>query len=257
MSQTSGQIDNFINQRTYKTNEEDRSFGLAVQSSLSDILKTNVQYAWAGSIERKTAVVGSDLDLLVTLKEPLTKPQRAELALRLEKRSDLAVASATPSSHAIHVTRLKGRASIDISFSDATFGARQKTLGEMNTTPAARATVKLVKLWIYHHPNLPRVKGWTIEALVHALNQQSATLSTLQLFDKLLDWLIHGANSSSLESVLRPVNQSGEWSAAWSTGLAGKLISLQNDARRLKKRDLITEPLTSERDVSSWLWPSA
>lgn len=256
MTKISGQIDNFINQKTYKINEEDRRFGIAVQSSLSDALKTNVQYAWVGSIKRKTAVVGSDLDLLVTLKDPLTKPQRADLALRLHKRSDLAVAKTAVSSHAIHVERLKGRASIDISFSDATFGARQKTLDEMNTTPEARATVKLVKLWIYHHPNLPHVKGWTIEALVHALNKQSATFSTLQLFDKLLNWLIDGANSSSLESILRPINQSGEWRDAWSTSLAGKLIALQNDARRLKKRDLVTEPLTSERDISSWLWPS-
>jgi predicted nucleotidyltransferase len=256
MTKSEGQIENFINNKTYTITDEDKKLGIEIQKILTDITNKTLRYDWAGSIARKTAVEGSDLDILIHIDDAiLTKPQRIKLSEKLKTRTDLSIKNTIISSHSVTIERHKKRPTIDISFSGATFGSRQKTLNEIQYKPGQKSAVKLMKLWIYHHPHLPKVKGWVIESLINSLNQQQHQLSTLQLFQKTLDWLIHGANVSSIESILRPLNQSGEWSAAWSSSLSGKLSALQNDARRIQRHDLTTAPLLDEAAVAAWLWP--
>jgi predicted nucleotidyltransferase len=90
MTKSEGQIENFINNKTYTITDEDKKLGIEIQKILTDITNKTLRYDWAGSIARKTAVEGSDLDILIHIDDAiLTKPQRIKLSEKLKTRTDL------------------------------------------------------------------------------------------------------------------------------------------------------------------------
>lgn len=200
---------------------------------------------WSGSNHTRTAIKGSDLDLFILSGSEVTHAQRRSLARALE------VATGRSAQILSHAIRLHGQPTVDISFASSFFGERDAPdRGGFFDRAHRQQAVRALKYWS-RRPGLPGMKGWVAEAIVCHLDQQQVELSGCALFQKVLTWL-SGTNPAAVESVLRPVSQF-EWPEEWTQQLAGTLIALQNDARRLLKRDLQTSPFRSTQDVEDWL----
>lgn len=206
------------------------------------------QVRWAGSQHKGTAITGSDLDLCVETRLPVTEAQRRSLRARLESTLG------PPVLVIHHVVRLAARpdhAKVDIAFANAAFGSRPlPDASEFKGRPHRQRAARAMKLWT-RAGGLPPVPGWAVEALVVHRDQPPETHDSLALFLRIVEWLADRANPSAVESVLRPASF-GDWDEAWSRRLPGQIEALRNAARALQRRP---GPASWSRpaDVGAWL----
>lgn len=243
---SSGYFEAWVNTLAYKPTQAERALVEQItQEARATLGAANVQ--WGGSVSKKTAIQGSDMDLLVATNAEVTPSQRRALAARLQ------ASLGRPAAVKAHAIRLHGQPDVDISFKASTFGARgEPDKDDFKDKPHRQQAARALKRWARSAP-LPPLKGWVAEALVVALDQQSERIDGLALFRKVLAWFDrNGANPAAVEAILRPVAQSG-WPQQWSEQLPGNLEAFSNHARRLLRRDLIARPLASAQDVEAWI----
>lgn len=203
----------------------------------------------AGSQRKGAAISGSDLDLCVESRDPVTERQRRDLrrALEAELRRPALVLS-----HAVRLPSHGGSAKVDIAFANAAFGSRPlPDPADFHNHRGRQLTVRALKVWT-RSGGLPSVPGWAAEALVVHLDPSSGTLSGFGLFTRLVEWLADRATPMAIEGVLRPAAYP-RWNPVWSTRLPGRLEALQNHVRALRRRRPRPEDWTSNADVERWL----
>lgn len=248
MTRTNGYFEAYINQNAYSATPEDRE----VMALVTDVVRTALsgsQVRWAGSQRKATAIIGSDLDLCVETNLPVTEAQRRDLRSLLEKRL---ARPAQVLSHAIRLPAQAGRQKVDIAFSNATFGNRPlpDTLPFHNQR-SRQAAARALKLWS-RAGNLPYLPGWAAEALVVHLDANPGTLTPLDLFLRIIEWLDEKATPAVIEGVLRPA-AFPRWNPDWSPRLPGRLEALRNNARALRRRGPAPDTWRSADDVGRWL----
>lgn len=247
MKRASGYFEAFVNQRAERPGEDARRLMEAVTNSVRRVL-TGAQVYWAGSQRKRTAVIGSDLDLCVECSISVTEAQRRELRTALER--DLG-RSATIHSHVIRLAPHQGAVKVDIAFANAAFGSRPlPDTAQFHDRRARQVVARAFKLWA-RTGKLPPISGWAIEALVVHLDSKPELLP-LELFIRQLDWLIESATPAAVEGVLRPAAHP-RWNPAWSSKLPGRLEALVNHARATKRRAPAPEEWRSPDDVGTWL----
>jgi len=247
-SHADGYFEAFVNKKALRLTSDDK----AVMARISETTRRVVpgsQVRWAGSQIKGTAIEGSDLDVCVESRDPVTEAQRRELSAAL--RAVLGRSSRILS-HAIRLP-LQGRLpKVDIAFANAAFGSRPlPDTVDFHEHPSRKIAARGLKIWT-RSGNLPWVSGWAVEALVLHLDHAPGTLSGFELFGRLLLWLVEKATSSAVEGVLRPAAYP-RWDEAWSVRLPGRLEALKNSARALQKKQPVPESWRSAADVERWL----
>ncbi len=250
MRRDNGYFEAFINSRTRRTTAAERSD----TDTLSQLVRARFQGSQlrrAGSMERATGVVGSDLDLWLETVSPVTAAERRGLATEIQ------AALGRPTLVRSHVIRVKPageHARIDLSFCNAVFGSRPLP----DATPFKdrrdrQMAAKAFKLWTRSAP-LPAVPGWAAETLVLGLDRQSRQMLPLELFLKVLGWLADRAAPKDVEALLRP-GAHPTWRPEWSAKLPGQLEAIRNAAGRLLRIGPGPErkPFESQEDVGRWL----
>ncbi len=243
-----GLFESYVNSQSYRATAEDRALMAALQGFVSEVIPSS-QVRWSGSQKKGTAIIGSDLDVIVESREPVTEAHRRALRSHLEPRL------ARPARVLSHVIRLPAHgtsAKVDIAFTNAAFGSRLlPDLTEYHNRPNRQAAARALKLWS-RAGNLPFLPGWTVEALVVHLDASPQTLAPLPLFSRVIGWLADKATPTAIESVLRPAAHP-RWNPDWSSKLPGRLEAIQNHARALQRRTAVPERWTSQVDVERWL----
>ncbi len=248
MRKSNGYFEAFINERARRPSSNERA-DIDQLSRLARERYKGAQIRRAGSMERATGIVGSDLDLWLETSELVTTTERRDLARAIE------VALARPvviRSHVIRVKPVDGHGRIDLSFCNASFGARPLP----DATPFKdrrdrQMTTRAFKLWTRAAP-LPAIPGWAAETLVVGLDRQSQQLLPLALFLKVLDWLAQRADPKNVEALLRP-GAHPAWRPEWSAKLPGQLEAIRNAAGRLLRAGPEQKPFESQEDVGRWL----
>lgn len=244
----SGLFDAYVNSHAYHTTPEDRAFIARMNDIVPEVIPGS-QVRWAGSQRKGTAIDGSDLDLVVESRDPVTEAQRRVLRARLEERLKR---TAKILSHAVRLPAHEGHPKVDVAFANAAFGSRPlPDLSQYHNQPTRQAAARALKLWS-RAGNIPFLPGWVVEALVVHLDPPTQRLAPLQLFLRIITWLDEKATPAAVESVLRPA-AFPRWDPAWSERLPGRLEALRNHARALRRRGDATDTWQSQDDVERWL----
>jgi hypothetical protein len=243
-----GLFEAYVNSRAYRDNAEDRALIAALKALVVEVVPSS-QVRWSGSQRKGTAIIGSDLDMIVESRDPVTEAQRRTLRSHLEVRLSR---PARVLSHAVRLPEHGSRPKVDLAFANAAFGSRLlPDLTEYHNRPNRQAAARALKLWS-RAGNLPFLPGWTVEALVVHLDASPAPLAPLPLFLRVIGWIEGKATPPALEAVLRPAAHP-RWNPDWSSKLPGRLEALQNHARALQRRTAAPERWTSQVDVERWL----
>ncbi len=241
-SKPDGYFEAWANSIAWKKAREDNVLINTISRIVQQELRGQVHLA--GSQRKGTSILGSDIDLCVSTKEPVTLKQRTDLAARLTTELGR---TARPGAHIIRVEPPSGGPHIDIAFANAAFGSRplpnrEQFYGAVRRQHAARA----LKWWLRER-HLPHVGGWAVEAVVVRLDQNVSTGA--ELFLRILEWLVGSANTQAVESMLRPA-AFPKWHPRWSNVVPGRLEAIRNAARRLQKQP---REWRSVGDVENWL----
>lgn len=243
-----GLFEAYINARAYRATAEDR----ALIAALNGVVRAAIpgsQVRWAGSQRKGTAIAGSDLDLVVESRDPVTEAQRRALRSQLEAQLGR---PARVLSHAVRLPEHDSGPKVDVAFANAAFGSRPlPALAQYHNRPNRQAAVRALKLWS-RAGDLPFIAGWAAEALVVHLDSPPQNLPPLRLFLRILGWLDERASPAAIESVLRPA-ASPRWNPDWSPRLPGRLEALRNHARALRRRGEAPDAWRSQDDVERWL----
>jgi len=243
-----GYFEAFVNQQAERQTSDDRLVMKQVVATVSATIPRS-QVQWAGSQRKSTAVAGSDLDLCVESRDPVTE------ALRRDLRSALQRDLGRPAIVLSHAVRLPAHGSLrktDIAFANAAFGSRPLPVtSEFKGHRSRQLAARALKIWT-RSGNLPWVSGWAVEALVVHLDQSPDSTSGLVLFRRLLNWMADKATPAAVEGVLRPAAHP-RWNDDWSARLPGRLEALKNNARALQRRRPGPEDWGSTADVEQWL----
>ncbi len=238
-----GYFEAWVNSIAWSYSPEERADVARISTEVQKMLGGQVYLA--GSQKKNTAIAGSDLDLCIETKEPVTVSQRRELARAITKNLSR---QATPRSHVIRVIPGSDIVRIDIAFANAAFGNRKlpesTPFKEQKRMHAARG----LKAWL-RAGGLPKVGGWAIEALVLELDHKSAA-SGWELFLKIMKWLDERSNPGALEGILRPYAHP-EWHGEWSRKLPGRLQAIKQAAHNKLRK--MPESFASIQDVPRWL----
>jgi hypothetical protein len=228
--------------------EERREIEVVREAARKTLGPGDVQ--WSGAIAKRTAIIGSDLDIWVdTPSRPVTAADRR--AFHDALRAHFPGRTVTVQSHVVRVAASATRPRVDISFGNALFGGRPRpVVSAFRDRPDRQEAARAMKIWL-RRPGMPKVRGWVVEAFVLGADHSPTRKSGLELFLKLTRWLAESANPSAVESVLRP--NTSPWAADWSARLPGPLEAIRNEARRLLSRDLASRPLLSVTDAEAWL----
>ncbi len=244
----SGVFEAWVNGRAATPTAEDRALLVRVTTIAREVIPAS-QVRWAGSQRKGTAVVGSDLDLILESRDPVTEAQRRALRTALESglRRPAAVRS-----HAVRLGATGDAPRLDLSFANAAFGSRTlPQLSDYHDQPRRQAVVRALKLWT-RAGGLPFIPGWALEALVVHLDPPSRPRVPLSLFLHVVGWLEERATPAVIEGVLRPA-ASPQWHPIWSERLPGRLEALKNHARALRRRWDRIEEWQSPDDAGRWL----
>jgi hypothetical protein len=248
MSTANGYFEAYVNSRAYRPSAEDAAL-IAAATTLARQVVAGSQLHWAGSQRKGTAVVGSDLDLCLASNTPVTEAQRRALREGLQRGLGR---DAVVLSHAVRLPAQDGRPKVDIAFANAAFGSRPlPDVAAFHDRRARQATARALKLWT-RGGSLPHLAGWTIEAMVLHLDPQGNERVPLELFRKVVGWLLVSASPSVVEGVLRPAAHP-RWNPAWSNKLPGQIEAVKNHARALGRRAPQPESWRSADDVGAWL----
>ena len=236
-----GYFEAWTNGIAWRKSREDN----AVIDTISRLVQEELrgQTYLAGSQRKGTSIVGSDIDLCVMTRVPVTVAQRKQLAKRL------AIAlgrPARPGAHAIRIDDPSGGPHIDIAFANAEFGDRPLPDPEPFRIPRRKQAARALKWWLRER-RLPHVGGWAVEAIVVRMDQKVETGA--QLFLRILEWVRDRATPQAIESILRPAAQP-RWYPAWSRAVPGRLEAIRNAARHQLRLD---REVYSVADVEAWL----
>lgn len=242
-----GLFEAYINSRVYRTTPGDGVMMSRITQIVRDVVPAS-QVRWAGSQRKGTAIVGSDLDMVVESRDPVTEAQRRTLRGALEKGMGRPVLVL---SHAIRLPQCQHQEKVDVAFANAAFGSRPlPNLDDYHNRPNRQAAARAFKLWA-RGGQLPHIAGWVIEALVVHLDSPPQELPPLQLFLRVVTWIESKATPAALEGVLRPAAYP-KWNPEWSKRLPGQLEALRNHARALLRRRNVQAGWQSQDDVARW-----
>ena len=243
-----GYFEAFVNQQAERQSTDDRLVMKQIIASVSATIPRS-QVQWAGSQRKGTAIAGSDLDMCVESRDPVSEAQRRDLRGALQK--DLG-RPAIILSHAIRLPAHGSQRKTDIAFANAAFSSRPlPDTSDFRDHRSRQLAARALKIWT-RSGNLPWVSGWAVEALVVHLDQSPNSLSGLGLFQRLLEWMAEKATPAAVEGVLRPAAHP-RWNDDGSTRLPGRLEALKNNARALQRRRPGPEDWGSTADVEKWL----
>ena len=243
-----GLFEAYVNSRAYRATAEDRAVIAAVNEAVGAVVPSS-QVRWAGSQRKGTAVAGSDLDIVVESREPVTEAQRRTLRSHLEAHMGR---PARVLSHAVRLPEHDGAPKVDLAFANAAFGSRPlPDLADYHNRRNRQTAARALKLWS-RAGNLPFIPGWAVEALVVHLDTPPQDLLPLQLFVRIIGWLDEKATPAAVEGVLRPA-AFPRWNPDWSERLPGRLEALRNHARALSKRGEAADTWQAQDDVERWL----
>ncbi len=244
---SAGHFEAFVNRHAARPTPGDKEL-MASISKVAREVASMTQVRWAGSQRKGTAIVGSDLDVIVESREPIMESQRRDLRAALEKSLHR---PAIVLSHAVRLPANGGRPKVDIAFANAAFGSRAlPDLDAFHDQPCRQTAARALKLWVRGSP-LPRVPGWVAEAVVVHRDAPAGEYGSLALFLRVIDWLGR-SSASAFESVLRPA-ASPRWNEAWSASLPGRVEAISNYARALSQKRPGPEEWRSADDVGRWL----
>lgn len=243
-----GLFEAFINARAYRATGADRALIAALNEIVGGVLPAS-QVRWAGSQRKGTAIAGSDLDVVVESRDPVTEAKRRTLRSQLEAQLGR---PARVLSHAVRLPEHEEAPKVDVAFANAAFGSRPlPDLGEYHNRPNRQAAARALKLWS-RAGNLPFITGWAVEALVVHLDSPPQKLPPLPLFVRIIGWIDEKATPAAIEGVLRPA-AFPRWNPDWSSRLPGRLEALANHARALRRRGEAADAWRSQDDVERWL----
>ena len=238
----------YVNHQAPRRTADDRALMVRVRE-LVRVTVPSSQVNWAGSQRKGTAIAGSDLDMCVESRKPVTEGDRRRLRDALEEGLSRPVRVL---SHALRMPAQGEAPKVDLAFANAAFGSRPlPDASEFEDRPPRQTAARALKLWL-RSGGLPRVGGWAIEALVVGLDPPGKTRDPLELFLRIVAWLDERANPAAVEGILRPAAHP-RWNPAWSTGLPGSLEAIGNHARRLRRRSPGPEQWSCPDDVEAWL----
>lgn len=248
MSQrAAGYFQAYINQHAHQTDTADRRDMQRIRAICAMVL-ASPQVSWAGSVVKKTGVIGSDLDLSVSTSVAVTHNQRKQLARQLGQTLGRRVRIG---SHAVRLPATGVRPGLDLSFTNAAFGDRPAVDAEpWRARPARQQAARAIKLWT-RAGGLPALSGWTVEALVLHLDATEHPRG-LDLFLHVVDWLADRATPQAVEGVLRAAAHPA-WKPQWSSRLPGRLQALANASRNLRDSRHGPETWHSAAEVGRWL----
>jgi hypothetical protein len=245
---SNGLFEAFINNSAYRTTAEDGALMVSLNSLIGSAIPSS-QVRWAGSQRKGTAIVGSDLDVVVESRDPVTEAQRRVLRAHLEESLNR---PARVLSHAVRLPAHENAPKVDVAFANAAFGSRPlPDLAEYHSRPNRQKAARALKLWS-RAGNLPYIAGWAVEALVVHLDSPPRELLPLPLFLRVITWLDEKATPAAVEGVLRPA-AFPRWNPDWSPRLPGRLEALRNHARALRRRAEATSTWRTQEDVALWL----
>ena len=243
-----GLFEAYINTRAYRATAGDRALIASVTEVVGAVIPAS-QVRWAGSQRKGTAIAGSDLDVVVESRDPVTEAQRRTLRSQLEVQLGR---QARVLSHAVRLPEYDGAPKVDVAFANAAFGSRPlPELAEYHNRPNRQAAARALKIWS-RAGNLPFIAGWAVEALVVHLDSPPQNLPPLSLFLRIIGWLDEKATPAAIESVLRPA-AFPRWNPDWSARLPGRLEALRNHARALRRRGEAADAWRTQDDVERWL----
>lgn len=244
---SAGMFQQFVNSQAARPDEHEKALMRSVQQVVDSTLEA-CQVRWAGSQRKRTAIKGSDLDMIIETSAPVTTGDRKRL------RSALESSLGRPAIIRNHVIRLAVHGMsprVDLAFANAAFGSRAlPDVDEFHDQASRQLAARALKLWT-RGDGFPPVPGWVTESLVVHLDPNRNAASGLQLFLRIVDWLADSATPQALEGVLRP-RASPAWNAAWSERLPGRLQQLRDRARRLRD-GYAPETWRTTADVAAWL----
>lgn len=244
-----GYFENYVNGRATTLGTVERGL-IAEVTKVVRVVIPGSEVHWAGSLRKGTGVVGSDLDMCVASNSPVDIATRRQLRVAL---ADTLGREVRIQPHVIRVDAGGGVSKLDIAFANAAFGSRPLPAVEpFHNQRGRQAAARAMKLWTRGRP-LPRISGWALEAIVVHQDQPGGR-PALELFRRVASWLEVTAKPADIESVLRHANF-GQWPAAWSAGVPGRLQALRNAATALRTRSPAPEAWRSPEDVGRWLCP--
>lgn len=243
-----GLFEAYINARAYRATAEDRALIAALNEVVGAVVPAS-QVRWAGSQRKGTAIAGSDLDVVVESRDPVTEAQRRTLRSQLEGQL---ARPARVLSHAVRLPEHQGAPKVDVAFANAAFGSRPlPDIAEYHNRPNRQAAARALKIWS-RAGNLPFIAGWAVEALVVHLDSPPQNLPPLPLFLWIIGWFDEKVIFVAIESVLRPA-AFPRWNPDWSARLPGRLEALRNHARALRRRGETTVAWRGQDEVERWL----
>ncbi len=248
MNSPNGYFEAYVNQLAEQPGPQQRHLIRQVAEAVRTVCP-KAQVHWAGSQRKRTAIMGSDLDLCIKTPDPVSEATRRQL------RRELEFALERPAVVCRHVIRLPAigtSSKVDIAFAHATFGSRplpDPTPFHNNRT--RQTAVRALKIWT-RASNLRFFSGWAVEATVLHLDATSRSLLSLELFQRVVDWLADRANPKAVEAILRPAAHPS-WNPQWSKRLPGRIQAVANQARSLRRRHPQPASWAGPEDVGCWL----
>ena len=243
-----GYFEASINRAAQGLTAADKAVMRAVSATVRRVISGS-QVRWAGSQYKRIAVAGSDLDMCVESRDPVTEAQRRAVRTALEQ--DLA----RPTHILSHAVRLPQRGDIrkvDVAFANAAFGSRPlPDAAEFRDHRSRQLAARALKLWTRSN-SIPSVSGWAAEALVVNMDHAPGSLSGLGLFLRVVEWLAERATPEAIEAVLRPA-AFPRWNEDWSLKLPGRLEAVKNHSRSLLQKRPGCDDWRSPDDVDAWL----
>lgn len=244
---SAGIFQEFVNGHAARPDGQEKALMRSVQQVVDATFEA-CQVRWAGSQRKRTALKGSDLDMIIETSTPVTTGDRKRLRSALEHGLHR---SAIIRSHVIRLPAHGSSPRVDLAFANAAFGSRElPDVAEFHDQPSRQLAARALKLWT-RGDGFPPVPGWVAESLVVHLDPNGSAANGLQLFRRVVDWLADAATPQALEGVLRP-RASPVWSATWSARLPGRLQQLRDRARRLRD-GYAPEAWRTTDDVAAWL----
>lgn len=248
MSRANGYFLAFVNAQAWRAGPEERALTDRITQLAREVLPGS-QIHQAGSQRKGTAIAGSDLDLCLESREPVTEAQRRAL------RSALEVGLQRPVrvlSHCIRLPEDGGQRKVDLAFTHAAFGSRPlPDKAAFHDRVARQSAARALKIWSRTGRTLA-LPGWVVEAIVLHLDPNPGAFTPLELFLRAITWLDEKATPAVIEAVLRPA-ASPRWKPEWSGRLPGQLESLRNQTRALRRRKPGPEEWSRSEDVERWL----
>ena len=247
-TRNNGLFEAYVNSRAYRATPEDRAVIAAVNAVVEEVVPAS-QVRWAGSQRKGTAISGSDLDVVVESRDPMTEARRRTLRTRLEVHMGR---PARVLSHAVRLPAHDGAPKVDVTFANAAFGSRPlPDVADYHNRRNRQTVARALKLWS-RAGNVPFIPGWAVEALVVHLDSPPQDLLPLRLLVRIIGWLDEKATPAAIESVLRPA-AFPRWNPEWSERLPGRLEALRNHARAMRRRGEATDAWRTQDDVERWL----